>query len=241
MEMQTVQRTRWVLTALLSVMSLTLFSVAQAREGYVDDDSGQIIRSGAGDCVRTMSWDKNDATEQCFPGLTKTVTIPAKTKTERVTKKISLQTDALFPFDSAKLTDEGKSKLDDLAQKLPRAENAQIEISAYTDRIGTEQYNQRLSQRRAQAVKEYLAQRGIPVHTIAAQGKGITRRYAQCEGKTGRELIQCLAPNRRADVEFAAFEVSERTRQEEPAQHKEEINQDVLQRAIQGNAWTHVD
>lgn len=81
-----------------------------------------------------------------------------------------------------------------------------ININGYTDRIGSVQYNQKLSERRADAVKAYLVRQGADAAKIQTTGYG--KMYVgsilpvvQCEQKNRRALIACLAPNRRAEVE----------------------------------------
>jgi OOP family OmpA-OmpF porin len=81
-----------------------------------------------------------------------------------------------------------------------------IVINGYTDRIGTVQYNQKLSERRAEAVKAYLVRQGASAGKIETTGYG--KMYVgsmlpvvNCEQKDRKALIACLAPNRRAEVE----------------------------------------
>ncbi len=214
---------------LISLIAGGYFVVsAQAQEGYVVDDTGDLVRATAGKCIRNGTWEPEDAIEECHPGLIERVTIPPETQT--VTNRIVLQTDTYFAFDSAELSAEGKRELDEIAQTILRARNPRVAIEAYADPIGTEQYNQELSQQRAQAVKEYLTVQGVPSSAIQAAGRGTTRSFAECAGKRGQELVECLAPNRRAEVEFAAFEVTER--QVTEPRVEERINQEVLEEAI---------
>lgn len=218
-------------TILLWLISLIaggyLVVSVQAKEGYVIDDTGDLVRSESGECVRNGSWEPENAIEECHPGLIERVTIAPET--QKVTNRIVLQTDTYFAFDSAELSDQGKSELNRIAQTILGAENPRVAIEAYADPIGTEQYNLELSQQRAQAVKEYLTAQGVPNSAIQAQGKGTTRSFAECADKKGRELVECLAPNRRAEVEFAAFEVTER--QVGEPRVEERINQEVLEEA----------
>ncbi len=189
---------------------------ADAPVGYVVGSNGQVVRDAAGNCVHTIQWSKENAIEQCDPGLVAKAeppqpevaqaqpTPPPAPRTVR--RRINLQTDTYFHFDSAQLTDDGKQKLGQLAQRIARSQNPQVQITGYTDPIGTEQYNQKLSEDRAQAVKQYLVQQGIANDQVQVAARGESNPVVQCPDKQGNALIQCLAPNRRSQVEFSAFE-----------------------------------
>jgi len=76
-------------------------------------------------------------------------------------------------------------------------------VTGHTDRIGSQQYNQRLSERRADAVRDYLVSKGVPRDKIETLGMGKTQPVpgVVCNQKSQKELIACLAPNRRVEVE----------------------------------------
>ena len=76
-----------------------------------------------------------------------------------------------------------------------------ILVSGHTDRLGTEAYNQNLSVRRADAVRDYLVSKGVPKDKIESIGMGEKQPVVQCDHKNRKELIACLQPNRRVDVE----------------------------------------
>ncbi len=117
-------------------------------------------------------------------------------------QKVTFSADTLFDFDKAVLKPEGKAKLDDLASQL---ENTNLEVAVatgYTDRIGSDKYNDRLSLRRAQAVKAYLVSKGIPANKIYTEGKGKRDPVTTgCNQKNHKALVSCLAPDRRVEVE----------------------------------------
>ena len=75
-------------------------------------------------------------------------------------------------------------------------------ITGHTDRIGDDKYNQRLSERRAAAVKKYIASQGVEESRLHAVGKGEKEPVEACKGVRGKKLIQCLQPNRRVVVEI---------------------------------------
>lgn len=98
-------------------------------------------------------------------------------------------------------------KLDEVAEalvKYPDANN--IVISGYTDRLGSEAYNQALSQKRADAVKGYMVNRGVMANRMTAVGKGESNPVATCTDRNMTKLRECLEPNRRVEVEQITIE-----------------------------------
>ena len=181
-----------------------------AAPGYVDDSGAGIVRTGYGECLHTARWGEENFIEECDP-VAKAEVAAVQTVMVKELKPISLAADALFAFDSADLTDGGRSRLDQALAALParQLENKQIQITGHTDRIGAEGYNQALSERRAQAVRDYLVSKGLPADAISTQGLGAAKPVVGCEGERGASLIDCLAPNRRTEIEFSAMEVIE--------------------------------
>jgi OOP family OmpA-OmpF porin len=181
-----------------------------AAPGYVDDIGKSIVRTGYGDCLHTGRWSKENYIKDC-DAVSEPVEVAAVeivTRTEL--KPIRLGADALFAFDSATLTDEGRASLDGALSKLPERsalQDKRITITGFTDRLGPEGYNQNLSEQRAQAVHDYLVSKGMRDEAIDARGLGSANPLVSCEGKRGAALIDCLAPNRRTEIEFSAMEV----------------------------------
>ena len=108
-----------------------------------------------------------------------------------------------FDFDRAVLRDETKVLLDQLATKLKDAEYDQLEIVGHADRIGTEEYNQYLSERRAWAVARYLVKQGVPVTKLKVIGKGMYQPVTQpdeCVGLDRSQLIACVQKDRRVEI-----------------------------------------
>ena len=121
-------------------------------------------------------------------------------------EKYTLSATELFGFDSAELR-MPQAKLDEIASALGRhAEVNDIVITGYTDRIGASAYNQKLSERRAVAVKTYLASKGVDAARLKAQGKGEADPVVNCTDKQLPALIKCLEPNRRVEVENITIE-----------------------------------
>lgn len=121
-------------------------------------------------------------------------------------ERFTLSTDALFAFDKYTLSDikpGGREELDALAQKLtaPDAKAEHIHVMGYTDRLGNTGYNQKLSERRAATVRDYLVGKGVAADQIDAEGRGEADPVKTCDDKNRAKLIACLAPNRRVVVE----------------------------------------
>ena len=121
-------------------------------------------------------------------------------------EKFTLSATELFGFDSAQLR-LPHPKLDEIATALNRnREVSNVVITGYADRIGSNQYNQRLSERRANAVKDYLASQGVDANRMQAAGRGESNPVVVCTDKNRPALIKCLEPNRRVEVEQITIE-----------------------------------
>jgi OOP family OmpA-OmpF porin len=120
-------------------------------------------------------------------------------------QKITLASKALFDFDKAVLKPEGMKAIDtEIIDKLKGVQKLELVlVTGHTDRIGTQAYNQKLSERRADAVRNYLVSKGVPKDKIETLGMGKTQPVpgVKCEMTAMKELIACLAPNRRVEVE----------------------------------------
>ena len=126
-----------------------------------------------------------------------------------VPAKTTLGADGLFRFDGRSLADllpEGRSKLDALAGDIKRSVRSvdAIKVTGHTDRLGSTTYNQALSLARANTVRDYLVRAGVPAQTLQVQGKGESEPKVQCAQTRRVELIDCLAPNRRVEIEVFA-------------------------------------
>lgn len=121
-------------------------------------------------------------------------------KPENCANSYEFSDDFLFEFDADQLTSQGRQRLSRVAAKLKAQHISQIHIAGYTDPLGSEAYNQNLSQRRANSVKQYLADSGIPAQQITAVGYGKTEQVKICKEVVGLPLKDCLAPNRRVVI-----------------------------------------
>lgn len=129
---------------------------------------------------------------------------PANGKCPPTGEKLSIPTEALFHFNESSLsglTVGGKTALNVAVNKIKSYKQPEsVTVIGYTDRLGSDQYNLKLSQKRAETVKNYLVREGIPSDLITAVGKGAADQIKTCEGGTGAELRNCLAPNRRVEI-----------------------------------------
>jgi OOP family OmpA-OmpF porin len=107
----------------------------------------------------------------------------------------------LFDFDKSVIKPDYKDRLDNLSAQV-RGINLEVVIAiGHADLIGTLEYNQKLSVRRAEAAKAYLVSKGIEPNRVYTEGKGETQPVKACPGQTGMALIDCLQPNRRVELE----------------------------------------
>jgi OOP family OmpA-OmpF porin len=116
---------------------------------------------------------------------------------------VTFQNEEVFAFTKSELTQAAKARLDrDVVAKLAGCARVEaVVIEVHTDRLGSHQYNQKLSERRAESVKAYLVSRGVERDKVETLGMGKTVPAKFCPDIKGRsELIACLAPNRRAIV-----------------------------------------
>ena len=112
-----------------------------------------------------------------------------------MSEKVTFAADAFFDFDKAVLKPDGKAKLDDLVSKMGGVNLEVIIAVGHTDSIGPDAYNQRLSVRRAEAVKAYLVSKGSEPNRVYTEGKGEKQPVADNKTREGR------AKNRRVEIE----------------------------------------
>lgn len=119
-------------------------------------------------------------------------------------QRYTLSADALFAFDKGGAGDmqaAGRAELDSLAEKLKTFDLRRVTVVGHTDRLGSEQYNQVLSAQRAETVRRYLIERGVPAGVVHAYGAGESEPVTQCADNGGRaDLIACLQPDRRVEI-----------------------------------------
>ena len=120
---------------------------------------------------------------------------PAPAPAPAAATKVTYAADAFFDFDKSVLKAEGKAKLDDLVGKVKGINLEVIIAVGHTDSVGTDAYNQKLSVKRADAVKAYLVSKGIEKNRVYTEGKGEKQPVADNKTSAGR------SKNRRVEIE----------------------------------------
>jgi OOP family OmpA-OmpF porin len=192
-----------------SAMAQSVPASRQAvNDNWVNGTGEYVWMNGTNElCWRNGFWTPATANAKCDGALVAQAPAPAVAPAPApapviTSQKVTFQADTLFDFDKAVLKAEGKSKLDDLASKIGDVNLEVVVATGYTDKIGSDKYNDRLSLRRAQAVKAYLVSKGIEANRIYTEGKGKRNPVVtDCAQKNRKALIACLAPNRRVEVE----------------------------------------
>ena len=202
------------LVALGLVAAPALAQQGKGTSGYVTDTRNAIVKDPYNLCWRTGYWTPAIANCECDkdllpkqvcepppPPAPAVVPPPPPPKPapapapKPVTEKVTFAADVFFDFDKSVLKPEGKAKLDDLVGKLKGIALEVIIAIGHTDSIGSKEYNQKLSVRRAEAVKAYLVSKGIEPNRIYTEGKGLTQPIASNSTAEGR------AKNRRVEIE----------------------------------------
>lgn len=192
---------------------------------YVIDARNVIVRSGYGLCWRTGFWTPALAEttldqagiplgchcdpevvgkEKCEPVKPTPPAPPTPCVDEGKTK---LNADNLFDFNKATLRPAGKAELDKVVAKAQGMKLEAVVVVGHTDRLGSDKYNQALSERRATAVKSYLVSKGLNASQIYTEGKGErmpTKETSKCtmkpESSRNSKLVACLQPDRRVEI-----------------------------------------
>lgn len=188
-----------IAAGLLFANTAIAHEAGKANDSYVGaaGGSGHYITDSSGNCVRTGSWTAEDKTVDCGAEPVKAEAPPAPPPPAAPTyEKLSVSASALFDFDSAVLKPEGKQALDAVGDKI-RSKGASVvdvDVIGHTDSIGSEEYNQQLSLRRATSVKDYIVSKGVDAGIIDVSGMGESQPVADNSTAEGR------AQNRRVDV-----------------------------------------
>ena len=197
-----------------SAQTITDIKARTPHSAYVKDTSGVIVRNPFGLCWHTGYWTPadSDAVVGC-DGVVEKVAPPAPAPVAPVvvapaepakpvappaptSEKVTFAADAFFDFDKAILKSEAKVKLDDMASKLKGIDLEVVIAVGHTDSVGSDEYNQKLSIKRAEAVKAYLVGNGgIPNNRVYTEGKGEKQPVADNKSSDGR------AQNRRVEIE----------------------------------------
>ncbi len=194
--------------------------------GYLIDTRGNLVKNNYNECWRTCYWTPAMTIEECDPDLVKkaepkmaeaqtpaaapaAAPVPVACSEKAAFAPITLQAETLFDFDKSVIHADGKKQPDiEVVGKMK--EYPQVEmvlVTGHTDRIGSDAYNQKLSQRLAAAVKDYLVSQGVEANRIETAAKGESEPVVSCDNVKGKvsgknkKLVECLQPNRRKMVE----------------------------------------
>ena len=196
------------IAALFATAALAGGAFAQTVDNWRGTD-GTVWKNGTNEyCWRDNFWTPATGVQGCdgvpapvaaapaaAPAAPAPAPAPAPVVAAPATEKVSFAADAFFDFDKTALKPEGKAKLDDLADKV-KGLNLEVVIAVgHTDSVGSDAYNEKLSVKRSEAVKAYLADKGIDASKIYTEGKGEKQPVADNKSADGR------AQNRRVEIE----------------------------------------
>ncbi len=197
---------------ILAIVALLAIPIARAAEplraegaaleGYWARGDGTIVTTDYGECWHTDFWLPEHAVAGCDPVPEQAeASPPAAVAVEPPPQPEPAATRVYFEFDRSNLDEEDLAAIAVLVERI--SEYSRLRVDGYADRIGTETYNQLLSQRRADAVREHLIQAyGIDAERIEVQAFGETAPRTQCSDKLRwKDLVSCLQPDRRADIQ----------------------------------------
>ena len=197
---------------ILATKTSPLFPQCQEAQRLTACSEVKLIHAGHEAWTRDFSASQQivDGVEKGLPGigaaLQACTPAPPLAKSDPIPPKMTLQADASFKFDRGDLAGmlpAGKAKLDQLLRDLNQVDDVTgIRVEGFTDRLGSDSYNRQLSAKRAETVKRYLQNGGIKT-PITARGRGKEDPLVQCNDRNRQALIDCLAPNRRVELDFA--------------------------------------
>lgn len=173
---------------------------AQSIDNWKNGTNELVWKNGTNElCWRDANWTPATAAPGC-DGALQVAAAPAAAPAAAAApvaaaSKVTFAADAFFDFDKAVLKPAGKAKLDEVANKIGGINLEVIIAVGHTDSVGSDAYNQKLSVRRAEAVKAYLVKKGVDKARVYTEGKGESQPVADNKTKEGR------AKNRRVEIE----------------------------------------
>jgi outer membrane protein OmpA-like peptidoglycan-associated protein len=181
-------------TMLIGSLAFAQPALSAQESGYALDINGDPVHSGSGGCVHTGAW------KASMPTCPEPTLVLEEDQAKIV---FALDDSEFFGFDQVKLTDQAKADLNALISAVDGADQFHgITITGHADQIGPAPYNAQLALKRAESVKNYLVSHGLPADRLLAVGDGDSQPLVSCQNMKNRgELVRCLAPNRRVDIE----------------------------------------
>lgn len=191
--------------SLLTSFSILAHDAAGTGDtNYAGDGSKHLLTDGFGNCVRSGTGDKDahcgempkaPEPEPAAEAAPVEAPVPEPAVPQTITKSVSLGAGALFDLNKASLKPAGQAELDQLADNLGKLTSVEsITIIGHTDSTGAASYNQRLSEKRANSVRDYLIGKGVDPALMSASGMGETQPIADNKTRDGR------AQNRRVEI-----------------------------------------
>jgi len=214
-----------LLGALIGLTTGTALADNAHSQANWQDTKGHFAKNSSGQCWRASYWTPAMAVAECDPDLVKKPevkvaeakkqdTVPATPLVpslgpDKPALRVTIQAEALFDFNKSDLRNDGKSTLDSevVTKMKAHPEVELLLVTGHADRIGSDKYNQALSERRADSVKAYLVSQGVESNRIEAVGKGESEPVAECndikgvQSRKNKNLVECLQPNRRVVAE----------------------------------------
>jgi OOP family OmpA-OmpF porin len=194
----------------------------------ITDTRATVVKSGFGLCWHSGFGPPPASSAECDPNyvayvappVVKSAAVPPPAQVAALTpppaprpvaEKLTLDADTLFDFDKSTLRPAGRDTLDGFVGKLRDISPETIMAIGHTDRIGSDSYNQRLSEQRVATVKAYMVSKGVEANRVYTEGKGETQpvtKAGDCAGPKSAKVIACLQPDRRVDVEVIGTRIA---------------------------------
>jgi OOP family OmpA-OmpF porin len=207
--------TRFHLIALIAALSAAHAYAAEEPAGYlVAAQDGAPVTTATGACVRTAQWTAGTSYRSCDPlpaaKLIPAALEPASSESPLPAQPMRVSMNTLFDFDSAVLRADAGPALDALAKQLTSRNYQKVDIVGHADRMGPGKYNQKLSEQRAEAVRDYLLTRGLDATKVSAIGVGATEPLTgkECRGLQGKPLVYCLQRDRYTEITVLGTQTS---------------------------------
>ena len=207
--------TRLYVFALIAALSAQARAADEPSGYLVVAADGAPVTTASGACVRTSQWNTEASYRECDPRpiVAEMKIVEAAPRNEPSNShiapfKVSMNT--LFDFGSAELRSDAGPALDGLVKQLTSGNYQKVDIVGHADRMGPGKYNQKLSEDRAAAVRDYLLSRGLDGTKVSAIGVGATEPLTgkECRGLLGKPLVYCLQRDRSTEITVLGTQTS---------------------------------